>query len=999
MRNIIVLLLFCCGMPAVQAQQLYFNHLSVNNGLSQGVNNCIVKDSKGFVWISSFDGLNRFDGIDCRKYYAVTGAEKGIKGTLFLNILEDKAGNMWIGSNEGLNCYYRKNDSFVCYKIENRIAEQFCSPFYIDDAGRIWVQSGAGIFIFDPQQKQFVKRNSIKAGSNFVFRVYPQQLYHPVETLLATSAAAPVMYKGRVSANTIHWQPVTLSLNNAAINTMQLYHHYCWLGTTGGLYRCDINNPGDCIKLPAVHQNISSLQVDNTGVLWAGTRSHGLLKLDSTGNIIQHFTSNADNTYSLSGNQVTYIYTDDSRNLWVALWGKGVDYTNLDKFHFNQYVNKTEAIKAGADNFLRSVITVNGETWCATQSGGILVLDGEKKIQQVIKKDLPSSIESLCADGNTVWAATFSGLYSIDAITKKVSGVSVSSAANMSPGSFQYNYVHKLHDGSLLLSANAGLYKVTKVNGRPQVILLKGIPATDVYLTTWQNSNGDLFISKPFKGFGIYRLLGDSLTGIKQFPVQATIKCFSSTNDSVLWIGSTTGLIQFNTNTSVITKVYTTNDGLKNQYIYGVVPYGKYLWLSSNAGISRFNPADGAVKIFSISDGLQSNEFNTYSFCKTSENEILFGGVNGLNGFNPATLQPFKKPPALVLSAVAVEDSLYHSLVSYDELDKVDVSYKENTVAFSFSVIDYVNPGAAYIRYILEGFDKSWVTAANKSFIRYANLPPGNYMLKVKAFSADGTMAEKIFQLPVSVRPAWWQTWWFSLMVVLAAAAAGIVFLRNYLNRKLQKQRIAIEKELAVEQERVRMARELHDGLGSMLSGIKHSFSAIKNEVALNSEQQHKFEYTIDKLDDSIKDLRAVSHGMFSAELLEEGLEAAVKNYCNSIIVTAKINIVFESIMRQPPGLTGEQAFHVFRVVQELVQNIIKHSGASEAMVQLSLSNHTLSITVEDNGTGFNVQQVHEKGGIGLRNVDARIKLLHGKTDIKSLPGKGTSVYIELPVG
>lgn len=999
MRNIIVLLLFCCSLPAVHAQQLYFNHLSVNNGLSQGVNNCIVKDSKGFVWISSFDGLNRFDGIDCKKYYAATRTEKGIKGTLFLNILEDQEGNMWVGSNEGLNCYYRKKDSFICYKTDGGTAEQFCSPFYIDNTQQIWVQSGTDIFVFDPQQKQFIKRNSIVAGSNFVVRAFPQQLYRPVQTLLATSAAAPVVYKGTVMANTINWQPVTLNLNHATINTMQLYKNDYWLGTSGGLYRCDITNAGNCKQLLSVHHNISSLHVDNTGAIWAGTVDSGLLKLDSAGNIIQQFTSNADNTYSLSGNQVTYIYTDDNRNLWVSLWGKGVDYTNLDKFHFNQYVSKTEAIKAGADNFLRSIISINNEIWCATQSGGILVLDADKKIKQVIKENLPSSIESLCAGGNTVWAATFSGLYSIDAVTKKVSRVTVHNPQKTIPGSLQYNYVYMLRDGSLLLSSNAGLYKATTVNGQFRVVLLKGIASSDVYLTTWQNSHGDLFISKAFKGFGIYRLLGDSLQSIKQFSLQATIKCFSSTGDSILWIGSTTGLIQFNTTSSAIQKVYTTSDGLSNQYIYGVVPDGKYLWLSSNAGVSRFNPADGAVKIFSISDGLQSAEFNTYSFCKIAGNEILFGGVNGLNGFNPAAVQPFTKAPSLVLSSILVEDSVYHTQVNYNELEKLDVSHEENTIAFRFSVIDFVNPAAAGIRYMLEGYDKSWVTATNKAFIRYANLPPGNYVLKVKALSADGTVAEKIFQLPVSVRPAWWQTWWFSLLVVLTAAIAGILFLRNYLKRKLQKQKVEIEKELAVEQERVRMARELHDGLGSMLSGIKHSFSAIKNEVLLNPEQQNKFEYTIDKLDESIKDLRAVSHGMFSAELLGEGLEAALKNYCNSISVTARINILFESIMQPSPALTGEQAFHIFRVVQELVQNIVKHSGATEAVVQLSFSNNTLSITVEDNGRGFNTQQLHEKEGIGLRNVEARIKLLHGKTDIRSLTGKGTSVYIELPVG
>jgi signal transduction histidine kinase len=466
-----------------------------------------------------------------------------------------------------------------------------------------------------------------------------------------------------------------------------------------------------------------------------------------------------------------------------------------------------------------------------------------------------------------------------------------------------------------------------------------------------------------------------------------------------LWIGTTVGLIKFNTATSSISHIYTSNDGLSNQYIYGIVPHEQYLWLSTNAGVNRFAMADGSVKIFSAADGLQSNEYNTYSFCKTANGEILLGGVNGLNSFNPQLLRQFNSSPALVLSSIMVEDSLYTGNINYDELTQLEVGYKQNTLAFQFTVIDYVNAAAAHTSYMLAGYDKSWVKAPNKSFIRYVNLPPGNYVLKVKAFNADGIMGEKVFELPVSVLPAWWQTWWFGLLVMASVILLTVVFVKNYLQAKLQKQKVEMEKELAVEQERIRLARELHDGLGSMLSGIKHSFSAIKNEVELNTAQEYKFGYTIGKLDDSIKDLRAVSHGMFSAELLEEGLVAAIKNYCNAISVTAKINIAFESIMEQAPRLSGEQAFHVFRVVQELVQNIVKHSGAAEAMVQLSYNNGVLALTVEDSGAGFDTKQVHDKDGIGLRNVEARVKMLHGKTDIRSVAGKGTSILVEIPVG
>ena len=193
------------------------------------------------------------------------------------------------------------------------------------------------------------------------------------------------------------------------------------------------------------------------------------------------------------------------------------------------------------------------------------------------------------------------------------------------------------------------------------------------------------------------------------------------------------------------------------------------------------------------------------------------------------------------------------------------------------------------------------------------------------------------------------------------------------------------------------MARELHDGLGSMLSGIKHSFAALNNEISMNEAHKKRFEYSIGKLDSSITELRAVSHNLFSAELLEEGLEKAVRHYCAAVSITSGISINVESIYEQPVEMNSQFAFQVFRVVQELLQNIIKHSNATQAIVQLSFDAGMLSITIEDNGQGFEKSMLKENGGIGLKNVESRLKILHGHMDIQSQPGKGTSVFAQVP--
>ena len=198
------------------------------------------------------------------------------------------------------------------------------------------------------------------------------------------------------------------------------------------------------------------------------------------------------------------------------------------------------------------------------------------------------------------------------------------------------------------------------------------------------------------------------------------------------------------------------------------------------------------------------------------------------------------------------------------ELKNLVLEPNENTVSFQFIVLDFANPEANLLYYMLEGYDKNWITASNKSVIRYANLPPGNYTLMARAVNAEKKESNTIYKLTITVKTPWWQTWWFRSLLSILIAAVVFFIIKNYLARQFQKQKVIIEKELAIEQERTRMARELHDGLGSMLSGIKHSFAAMNNELTLNDDQQLKFHSNIDKLNESIKELRNISHSMAS---------------------------------------------------------------------------------------------------------------------------------------
>lgn len=248
--------------------------------------------------------------------------------------------------------------------------------------------------------------------------------------------------------------------------------------------------------------------------------------------------------------------------------------------------------------------------------------------------------------------------------------------------------------------------------------------------------------------------------------------------------------------------------------------------------------------------------------------------------------------------------------------------------------------------------------------------------------------------------------------ILIGSAAALLIILllsyRNYKHRqKLQQQRInelETEKQLTAtaavlkgeEQERTRLAKDLHDGLGGMLSGIKHSLNNMKGNLIMTPENAQAFERSIDMLDSSIKEMRRVAHNMMPEALLKFGLDTALRDFCNDINQSGALNVTYQSIDIANTTINQTTAITIYRVVQELLNNSIKHATATHAVVQLSKQDNKISVTVEDDGSGFNVKQLELAQGIGWRNIQSRIEYLKGSLDVQSEPGKGTSVFIEL---
>jgi len=988
-------------MRLVSAQQLYFNHLSVNNGLSQGVNNCIYRDTKGFVWISSYDGLNRFDGQSCIIFRSSMDETNGLKGTLFLNILEDKNSNLWIGSNAGLNFYNRQLDVFQNFRIEDRNNnEQFYSPFYIDDENNIWLQSFSDIIIFNPESKKFKFLNHFFSSGNLIVKPLQVELYQPLKQIFAINNNLPVLWQGKIADKEITWHSNPLPIPaNSITAILPAGKKTVWFGTNNGVYSYQINRRNNYITKLADGKikSVSSLHIDQNGTLWVGTLQQGLFNIDtSVRKVKNQYENSVYNGYTLAGNHIKYITTDEKGELWLSVWGKGIDYTSLKRFRFNYHVTKEEAIQAGTDNFIRSIIQVNNEFWCGTQASGILILDENKKIKQSFHDGLPLSIEHLLLDkNNQIWASTFEGLFVIDPGTKKIIKLPFNTAG-YSSASNQFNFINSLPNGSMLASTNAGIFIIEKFKNNYQFKRVKGIiNAEDVFLTTYIDQFNHIYISRAFKGFSVYEFSGDSMNLLKELRLEATIKCFNESADSSLWIGSTIGLIRYNKYKFQMQELITTKEGLSNQYIYGILPDGDHLWLSTNAGINRFDIKDKKIKIFSPGDGQQSYEYNTYSFYKTNKGEILFGGVNGINSFFPTDYKNNSYPPQLILTGLQINDTIFKTPVNESEIRELNLDYQQNTIGFQFTVIHYANSSGNTLSYILQGYNKSWISVPSKTLLKYTKIPPGHYTLKVKAFNADGIEADHILSLPITIKSPWWQSLWFELLATLTFFGLMHIISGSYIRRRLEKQRTILEKRQAIEKERNRISRDMHDDLGSGLTTIAILSEVVKKRLS----EPEKAKELLDKIAVSSRDL--VDSLQDIIWLLNpkndtiESLSSYIREYGLKYFEPLSVQLDFNYPEKfSGTHLSEEQRRNTFLSVKESFNNIAKHAACNKVIVSIQETETEFRLSISDDGKGFEMNSVRLFAN-GLNNMQNRIEQAGGNYSITSNPGKGTLTEIK----
>ncbi|MFZ2096838.1 MAG: two-component regulator propeller domain-containing protein [Anaerolineales bacterium] len=825
-----------------QSDSIRFEHVSTEQGLSQSTVHAILQDRVGFMWFGTEGGLNKYDGYQFTIYKHDPDDPLSLSNNIVNSLYEDQDGVLWIGTAVGLDRFDPKSNTFLHYPVD--FTDKLISTIFRDRSGILWVGTdGGGIAALDITTNHFTlykhSPDDLQSLSdNSVDTIYEDQYG---ELWIGTGTGLDRFDKSIekfISNNnqTTSSSPVIGEVAVLAINEDD--QGELWIGTRYGLfrwnrakdqlneYRHDPNNP-DSISDDAV----SCILKDSQGSLWIGTGT-GLDQFNMTQNRFIHYFHSPEDLHSLTSDSIRSIYEDRSGVLWIGTSG-GLNKYARSTQKFDSYTYNPGLPTSLSDNNIWSIYEDHlGILWVGTFFSGLNRLDlrsGSVTVYQNNPTD-PNSLSSdeiraILEDHNgTIWVGMErGGLDRFDPITQDFIHYRHNPTDPSSLSQDDVFSIYEDHSGRLWIGTQRGgldqLNQATGTFSHYQHDANDPLSLSDNNVRAiYEDNTGVLWIGT-FGGINLWDGKTNHFTVYRHNPMNPLslsndmVSCIFEDQNETIWVGTIGGgLNHFDRTTQSFTH-YTTKDGLPDDTIYGILAdTDGFLWLSTNKGISRFNPNSKIFRNYDISDGLQSDQFNPGAFFQNKNGEMFFGGTQGLNAFYPGLVLDNPLPPPVVITAFQKFNQTVQTDLASNE--SIQLSYRDSFISFEFTALDYNAPEKNQYAYQLVGIDKDWVYAGTRRYASYANLHGGDYIFRVKASNNDGVWNEQATTLRIHITPPFWQTWWFigSALLVLGIGVFGGYRWRvrsiETRNRELEKQ---VEERTRESEQRSKVAESLYD--------------------------------------------------------------------------------------------------------------------------------------------------------------------------------------------
>jgi signal transduction histidine kinase/streptogramin lyase len=1052
-----------------QSNTLDFERFSSDDGLSADFVNCIEQDSLGFLWIGTNDGINRFDGYTFKTIRSIGQKGKVVSGNQINSIVYSNPNVLWIATNNGLNCMYLETGNIEHFALKSPgNSNNSISKLVVDGKGLVWFSFAYDSFIncYDPHSKR-VKSIKLHNPINNLPTIPKDFLYSKTGRIIIGGSTGNIIQID--AAKQVIVKNITI---DASFEMSQLYED-----SKEGIWAS--SNAWGYYHIPDPFTNASSsvyynyfpsrsfIEVDDTTML-IGSIRHGVFEYNTRQRVFtQHYIEKPGN-YLANKAGVVCFYKDRYSNIWIGSNGYGLFM--IPKFN-NPFHTLTQQYIPTRITTKNNGITHN--TYTASKDLNMMTMKsvrclyadkeyiwfggypGLNKIHRITNKitvidstHIVYCIKPDPIDPNTIWIGCeepMNSLYRYSKITNKLSQELlhtgyifslVCDSANSiwmgtQTGLIHYNPSTK-HSRSYKNTGNGG-------NQLPPGELKSLLKSKDGKL--WIGTSvGKLASLNPRTGeFSNYPENDASSTFAKDY-----ILCIYE-QFPILWIGTGSGLYKYNTENNNIT-IYTSEDGLPNNVIYGIVPdKNGNLWLSTNKGICCFNPLEITCVNYGKANGLQANEFNTSAYYSTPNNEIFFGGINGFTWFNPNQIKNTPLKANIALTNVSINNNSIEDLNPYTTNHHFKFSYKDVFVTIEFAATSLINSDKIKYKYKLEGIDNHWVELGSESKVTFNSLPTDNFRLIITAYNDHLGQAPVPLVITIEVIPPFYKKAWFYVIIILIVSFVTWFLINKRIKSikksnvhlaelveqrtsriKEQNQEILLQKEqLQISNENLETLNATKDKFFSIIGhdlknplGVVMGFSELLlTEFAeFNDEQKQQYIKIINEASNSayslLENLLTWSRSQtgkiaFNPEM--KSLSAIIFDELGkaSTLATQKKIRVIPNISDEYEGYFDENMFRT--IIRNLLMNAIKFSNSNGIIeVRVLPLQDYYEILVSDTGIGmdkdvmdslFNigvsqsrVGTNNEKGtGLGLILSQEFIKRNGGTLSVQSVVGVGST--------
>jgi two-component system sensor histidine kinase ChiS len=1028
-------IVFCLMAQSLLAQtpagKPRFQHLSLEQGISSSAVYTILQDRKGFIWLGTQDGLNKYDGYTVTVFRSDPADTNSLCPGYIRTIYEDKYGMLWIGSDGGLTSYQPESGRFTRYSKQLNASSNAGNKVWAieeDRSGTLWVAVYEGdLYAFQRKNNRFIPYTG-KPGQQQRPFTQPIWVLHADQagTLWIGTQGGGLYALNSSTGKLIHYEhnPKDSSSISGNVITCLSEDHAgrLWIGTEGaGLNRLDKQSGRftrflhDARNPNTISDNkVWSLCTDRRGILWIGLEYNGLNVLNPETNQVTRYQHNPQDNTSLSSNDILGIFEDRAGMLWIGTYGGGLnllDRRSSDQFlHFK---NSPQTPNMANLNVVRGIFQDRSDRIWLSSMGELQVL--KKKNGELTQESNPiplkSPVQHLIEDSlGKIWLGTLQeGLVLYDPIKQQLSPIREhpKEAVGAAP--------RQTAISGLLLDGTGTLWVGTEGNG---------LRALDTKTRTWkvyqsnpldphslsqnyitslvQDQEGVLWIGT--FGGGLCAMDRERkyftryLNNLKQ-PTSLSnnqISCLYQDPAGRLWVGTFGGgLNRLDKKTGAFVH-FTEKDGLPNNVINGILSdvHGN-LWLSTNEGIARFKPLTSqehrplVVKSFDGRDGLQSNEFNMGAFHLGKDGWMYFGGINGVNAFHPDSVKSNTFVPPVVITQFKVFEKPYLLDTLITSKQHITLSYLENFFSFEFAALNYILPEKNQYAYRMVGFDPDWIPAGTRRYASYTNLPSGTYTFQVKASNNDGIWNEQGRSLIIVITPPFWKTWWFRTVILLALMGVLYSFYRVRLQQ--ERRRGDLAKWRAEAETRALRAQMNPHFIFNCMNTIDAYI--LTNRPAAASEFLQKFSQLVRQvLENSRHSLVLIAREMEVIKLYMELEEERAEHQ-------------FHHVLEVDPALPLEQYLIPPMVLQPFAENAIlhglRHQTERVGLLRITLKKQVanLRVVLEDNGIGRAAAERLNSQRIGRHSLGTSLTVDHVKT-LKTLYGTETEVTItDLKVG